>query len=175
MDARRNAERTASLRLVTIDAVDFKEAMERAGRMLALRARSEREVRDRLREAEFDDETIDAVVARLYELDLLNDEAFAVQLIEERATKKGLGPRMLLAELEAKGVDRATAEAALGIAGIDEETQAVDQALKLVRKVINRPIKQQAAKLQQMLVRRGFSYEAAAAGVKAVLPPEGWD
>jgi regulatory protein len=164
-----------ALRLVTLDPVDFKDAMERAGRMLALRARSEKEIRDRLAEAEFDDEVIDAVVDRLFGLDLLDDAAFALQLIEERGAKKGLGPRALMAELEAKGVDRSTAEAALGLAGVDEHALAVEQAFKLMRKVINRPLKEQAGRLQQMLVRRGFSYEAAAAGAKAVLPPDGWD
>ena len=172
---KKRAREERTLRLVTLDPVEFKDAMERAGRMLALRARSEKEMRDRLVEAEFDDEVIDATVERLYELDLLDDAAFALQLIEERGRKKGLGPRALLTELEAKGVDRATAEEALGIAGVDEEGMATEQAAKLMRKVINRPLREQAIKLQQMLVRRGFSYEAAMAGAKAVLPPDGWD
>lgn len=143
--------------------------------MLALRARSEKEIRDRLTEAEFDAEVVEVTVARLHELDLLDDVAFAKQWIEERAERKGLGPRALVSELYRKGIERSVAEQALSECGVDEEAQARDEAARHLRKVIRFPLRQQATKLQQMLVRKGFSYEAADAGVRSVLPPEGWD
>ena len=163
------------LRLID-SAVDLrKEAMERAGRMLALRPRTEREMRDRLREAEYPDDVVEDTIARLYELELLNDEEFALDWISERTARKGIGPRALVAELGRKGIDRSVAEAALARSGVDEEATATGQAEKLLHKVIRFPLKDQAAKLQQMLMRRGFSWEATEAAVKAVLPPEGWD
>ena len=152
-----------------------KEAMERAGRMLALRPRTEREIHDRLVEASFPEDVVADTVARLFELNLLDDEAFAMEWISERTAKKGLGPRVLVAELQRKGVDRSTAEAALAASGIAEEDTATAQAEKLLHKVIRFPLPAQASKLQQMLLRRGFSWEATEAAVKAVLPPEGWD
>ena len=163
------------LRLIDSATELRKEAMERAGRMLALRPRTEREVRDRLREAAFPDDVVDHTVERLYELELLDDEDFAVEWISERTHKKGLGPRALVAELQRKGVDRATAEAALEKSGVVEADTATAQAEKLVHKVMRFPLRDQASKLQQMLMRRGFSWEATEAAVKAVLPPEGWD
>ena len=162
------------LRLIDSATELRKEAMERAGRMLALRPRSEREMRDRLTEASFPDEVVEDTIARLFELELLNDEEFALEWIAERE-RKGLGPMALVAELRRKGVDQATAEAALARAGYEEEATATTQAEKLLHKVIRFPLSEQAAKLQQMLLRRGFSWDAAAAAVKAVLPPEGWD
>ena len=152
-----------------------KDAMERAGRMLALRSRTEKEIRDRLAEAEFDADVIEDTIARLYEIELLDDVAFARQWIEERAERKGLGPRALMSELYRKGVDRADAEQALAESGLDEEAQAKDQAARLLRKVIRFPLREQGAKLVQMLVRKGFSYETAEVGARSVLPPEGWD
>ena len=152
-----------------------KEAMERAGRMLALRPRTEREIRDRLKEADFSDDVVEDTVARLYELELLNDEDFALDWIEERSRRKGIGPRALVAELQRKGVDRSTAEAALARSGVDEHHAAIAQAEKLLHKVIRFPLRDQATKLQQMLMRRGFSWDATEAAVKSVLPPEGWD
>ena len=152
-----------------------KEAMERAGRMLALRPRTEREIRDRLKEAEFPDEVVEDTIGRLYELELLNDEDFALAWIEERGGRKGLGPRALVAELQRKGIDRSAAEAALARSGLDETASATAQAERLVHKVMRFPLRDQASKLQQMLMRRGFSWEATEAAVKAVLPPEGWD
>lgn len=152
-----------------------KEAMERAGRMLALRPRTEREIHDRLKEASFPEDVVDDTVDRLYELKLLDDEAFALDWITERTAKKGVGPRVLVAELQRKGVDRTTAEAALASSGIEEADTATAQAERLLHKVIRFPLKDQASKLQQMLMRRGFSWEAVEEAVKAVLPPEGWD
>jgi regulatory protein len=152
-----------------------KEAMERAGRMLALRPRTEREIHDRLKEASFPEDVVDDTVDRLYELKLLDDEAFALDWITERTAKKGVGPRVLVAELQRKGIDRTTAEAALASSGIEEADTATAQAERLLHKVIRFPLKDQASKLQQMLMRRGFSWEAVEEAVKAVLPPEGWD
>ena len=163
------------LRLIDSASELRKEAMERAGRMLALRPRSERELRDRLKEADLPDDVIEDTVARLYELELLNDEDFALDWIEERTQRRGLGPKALMAELYRKGVDRSTAEAALARSGLDEEATAIAQAERVLHKVIRYPLRDQASKLQQMLLRRGFSWEAAEAAVKSVLPPEGWD
>ena len=163
------------LRLIDSAADLRKEAMERAGRMLALRPRTEREMRDRLTEAEFPDDVVEDTIGRLYELELLNDEEFALDWISERTSRKGIGPRVLVAELNRKGIDRSIAEAALARSGVDEEATATTQAEKLLHKVIRFPLKDQASKLQQMLMRRGFSWEATEAAVKAVLPPEGWD
>lgn len=162
------------LRLIDTEADSRKEAMERAGRMLALRPRTEKEVRDRLTEAEFSPELVEETITRLLELHLLDDQAFALQWIEERALRKGLGPRALMAELARRGVERSVAEAALGESGLDEEAQAKNEASRHLRKVIRFPLREQASKLQQMLIRKGFSFEAAEAGVKSVLPPEGW-
>ncbi len=152
-----------------------KEAMERAGRMLALRSRTEREVRERLLEAEFSDDVVEDTIARLYELELLDDEAFAVEWIEERALRKGIGPKALISELARKGVDRVTAEAALATSGLEEESAATAVAEKALHRVIRFPLKDQAAKLTQILLRKGYSWDAVQAAVKAVLPPEGWD
>ncbi|MBW3594280.1 MAG: recombination regulator RecX [Actinobacteria bacterium] len=163
------------LRLIDSASDLRKEAMERAGRMLALRPRTEREIRDRLTEADFPDDVVEDTVGRLYELELLNDEDFALDWIEQRTIRKGLGPKALIAELNRKGIDRATAEAALARSGVDEQATATAEAGKLLHKVIRYPIRDQAAKLHQMLMRRGFSWDATEAAVKAVLPPEGWD
>lgn len=152
-----------------------KEAMERAGRMLALRPRTERELRDRLKEASFPDDVVEDTIGRLYELELLDDEAFALDWISERTARKGLGPKVLMAELARKGIDRNTAEAAMARSGVEEEDTATAQAERLLHKVIRFPLREQAAKLEQMLLRRGFSWDATEAAVKAVLPPEGWD
>jgi regulatory protein len=151
------------------------EALERAGRYLAHRPRTERQVRDKLGDLEYEGETIDAAVGRLVELRLLDDSAFARQWIEERARTKGKAPDLLVAELGARGVSREVAEEALAAVGLDEEKQALEVAARLVRKVVRFPLGEQGPRLYELLRRRGFEHEAAEAGARAVLPPEGWD
>ena len=153
----------------------FHEAMQRAGHLLAARPRSEYELRTRLAGAGFDEEVVDRTVDRLLELKLIDDAAFALQWVEERARGRNRSPEILIAELQAKGIDRAAAEAALAAAGIDEEGQARLVAGRLVNRVIDLPLADQGAALMGRLMRRGFSEEAAEVGARSVLPPEGWD
>lgn len=153
----------------------LKEAMERAGRLLSVRARTEHEIRDRLATAGVPQPVIEQTTARLVELGLLDDLDFARQWVRERAARKNLGPRALTAELGAKGISRSLAEEALAHEEIDEEALATDAASRWARKVARFPLAEQAYKLEQMLMRKGFSSEASEAAARAVLPPEGWD
>jgi regulatory protein len=152
-----------------------REALERAGKLLARRARSESEVRDALSRSEFAAAVIEETIAKLQELELLDDAAFARQWIEERGGRKGLGPRRLLSELRLKGVSDETFRQALADVGLDDEARAKEVAAGLIRKVVQRPLGQQAMRLQQMLLARGFDLETTLAAVRTVLPPEGWD
>ncbi len=106
---------------------------------------------------------------------MLDDLDFARQWIAERSQRKSLGPRALQAELAVKGIPREVIETALDQVGPDEAPLAAEAAARWLRKVARYPLAEQAHKLQQMLLRKGFSVEAAEAGVRAVLPPEGWD
>jgi len=151
------------------------EALERAGRYIAHRPRSERQVRDKLAGLEYEETTIDAAIARLIELCLIDDSDFARRWIEERARTKGKAPDVLVSELRARGVSREVAEEALAAIGLDEDTQAIEVAAKLLRRVLRFPLGEQGPRLYQLMRRRGFSHEHAEAGARAVLPPEGWD
>jgi len=151
------------------------DAMEKAGKLLSVRARSERELADRLAEAGFVAEVVAQTLTRLVELGLVDDLDFARQWVADRSARKKLGPRALQAELTAKGISREVIGQALADEGPDEEALAIEAAAAHLRKVARFPLAQQAAKLQQMLARKGFSFEAAEAGARAVLPPEGWD
>jgi regulatory protein len=153
----------------------YNSAMERAARLLAATSRSQAELRSRLLGAGYSGEVVERVLTRLIELRLIDDLAFARNWIERRARRKGLSAGALLAELEGKGVDRVTAEAALAGSGLDEDAAALEWAAKLAAKVAHRPLEEQVGRLRGMLLRRGFSGEAADGAVRAVLPPEGWD
>jgi regulatory protein len=154
---------------------ELRKAMERAGRWLALRPRTVSEMRDRLLQGGFEEDTVERALERLTELRLIDDESFARQWVEERARRKGLGPRALVAELEAKGVDPEVADAAVAGAAGNEERRAVEWAQRQLRRVADLPLSKQAQRIRQGLLRRGFEPEMAEAATRAVMPPEGWD
>ena len=150
-------------------------AIERAGRFIAHRPRTERQVRDKLVGLDYDTDTVDAAVARLIELHLIDDSDFARRWIEERSRTKGKAPDVLVSELRVRGVGRETAEEAMAEVGLDEDAHAIEVAAKLIRKVLRFPLDEQGPRLYELMRRRGFSHEHSEAGARAVLPPEGWD
>ena len=153
----------------------YQEAMERGARLLAVRPRTELELRRRLGAAGFDTDDVDAAVARMIELNLIDDAAFARQWIEERSKRKGLAGDALARELTARGIDRSVVEEMVAEADLDEVGRATELADSWFRRVARHPLPVQAQRLQQMLARKGYGWEVAEEAVKAVLPPEGWD
>jgi regulatory protein len=150
-------------------------AMVKAGRILSRRPHSTRELRDKLWASGIAQEDIDRAVDRLTELKLLDDEDFARLWVEERARTKGLAPAALLKELADKGIESDLAERVVGELGFDEEAEARELAIAYLKRVSGKAPLVQARRIQAMLLRKGFSMEAAVAGARAALPPEGWD
>ena len=134
-------------------------AMTRALNFLGYRARSEKEVRDRLRRYGYGEEAVEGVVVRLKELGYLDDEDFARLVVREKARR--YGPRRVSAELRRSGVD---AELARGVveqefAGRSEVVQARSAA---ARRYNRGGSDAEARRVYGFLVRRGYSAEVCA-------------
>src|SRR5918997_1827767 len=82
-------------------------AMSRALNVLGYRARSARELRERLLRAGYVGETVNEVISRLEELEYLNDEEFARELVRSEARK--YGPRRIYGELRRAGIEEEAA------------------------------------------------------------------
>jgi regulatory protein len=149
-------------------------ALHTAGRLLGRRQRSAAELRSRLELEGFDQAVVEGAMARLVELGLADDAALARAWAEERAGG-GRAPRLIVRELQERGVERAVAEAAVAAAGVEEAAQARRLAARWVTRVADLPLERQASRLQGTLARRGFDADVIEAAVRAVLPPEGWD
>jgi regulatory protein len=154
---------------------DYRAAMERAGRLLAIRPRSERELWERLLDAGLEPEAVERAITRLTELGLIDDLAFARGWVAERTARRPVGRASLVWGLVDKGVEREVAESALDELAADEQARATEAAAVLIRRVARKPLAQQGPALWTMLLRRGFSEDVAEAAVKEVLPPDGWD
>ena len=126
-------------------------------RFLGARPRSEREIRDRLARHEFDVMVVDRVIERLRRIQLVDDAAFATYWVEQRATHRPRGARLLKQELRHKGVSQEVLAEALP-ADDDEEGayRAAQRKATSLRALDERTFKQ---RLGSFLQRRGYGYE----------------
>ena len=134
-------------------------AMSRALGYVGYRARSEKEVRDRLRRYGHGEEMVESVIGRLEELGYLDDEEFA--RFVARAKARRYGPRRISAELRRSGVGAELAEEVVGeeFAGRSEVEEARSVAAQRYNRVGSDA---QARRVFGFLVRRGYSSEVCA-------------
>ena len=80
------------------------DAYKRALKLLGYRSRSEAELNQKLAQAGFSPQEIEAALAKLRGLKLLDDEAFAGSFVRDRIENRGYGPLRVERELRLKGV-----------------------------------------------------------------------
>jgi regulatory protein len=135
----------------------LEKAQQRAVNFIAYRPRTEREVRQRLKKAGANDETIGDVLARLKSAGLLDDEAFGRAWVESRVRANPRSRRMLAWELRQKGVGEEEVQAAL--AGVDDEENAWRAAQKRWPRLKSLEPRERRRKLMEFLARNGFDFQ----------------
>ncbi len=134
-------------------------AMSRALSFLAYRARSEKEVRDRLRRYGYGGETVDGVVERLRELGYLDDEEFARELARQKAQR--YGPRRVSLELRRAGVEAGMAESLTG-EQFERRSELEEARSAAARRYNKGGSDAEARRVYGFLMRRGYSAEVCA-------------
>jgi regulatory protein len=141
--------------------------LEAALRYLEARQRSTVEVRTRLNRAGYRPDLVEGAIARLLELGMLDDEAFAKSWVESRDRARPRGERALRAELRTKGIDRAVVDETMA----DRELERPDADDNAARRLLERHASALArvpdprARRQRayaLLARNGFDPETAA-------------
>lgn len=141
--------------------------LEAAARFLETRSRSVAEVRRRLTGAGYQADLVEGAIARLGDLGMLDDEAFARAWVESRDRARPRGERALQNELRLKGIDRAVVDLVL-----DERRSADGVALAPDREAAERLLEKHARTLARiddprrkrerayaLLARNGFDPE----------------
>lgn len=139
-------------------------AVEQAQRLIALRPRSEQELRRRWEQKQVPPELQDLAARRLLQSGLIDDRAFAAAWIENRAAFRPRGLHALRAELRRKGVSNAVISAALE--GFDERKAALEAGRKGSRRLEHLSEDDYRKRLGGYLARRGFPYSAIAEVVR---------
>lgn len=103
---------------------------------------------------EFEEETMELVIARLIEKKYLNDQKFAEFYVENRYVRRGISQKRLRMELQNKGVPSEIAAAALAKVPRDED----EEILKVIAK---KRRKYNDFQLVGYLTRQGFNFQKA--------------
>lgn len=127
-------------------------------RLLSYRARSRKEMLDRLKKKGFDDKHITDTIKSLELAGLIDDENLAPELIRYAVKRKHLGRTGIKEFLYGRGLGKGTVERALSnhVEHEDEKT-AAEFAEKKLRQLSGYPKDIIKRRLWAMLRRRGFS------------------
>lgn len=139
-----------------------KKYLENTYRYLAIRNRSEKEIRDYLTRKKAEPEIIENIVELLYKQKFLDDEVFARGWITQRARFRPKGKSALKFELQQKGISKELIEKILEEDNEDrpdELTQAKNLIVRRIEKVKDLPRQEIYAKVGGFLARRGFSWD----------------
>ncbi len=143
-------------------------AIQKAGKFLSYRPRSEDEVRKNLKKQKFQEEVIEKVIDRMRRGGLVNDVNFAELWVENRSEFRPRGSRLLRMELLKKGITDDVIENATK--DLNEDELAFRAARKQARKYKKLEWQEFRKKMNGFLARRGFDY-----GIISNVIPNVWE
>ncbi len=146
-----------------------KTCHERALGLLAVRARSRRELETRLGQAGFESGEVSDVLERLERVGLIDDDAFARQVAHHRFHVKQEGARSVTGQLMAKGIPAALIATVIEETGQGEEERAEVLARARVSRLLGVEPKKAFGRLSSLLMRRGYSPEVARRAARRAL------
>lgn len=132
----------------------YQKLLNAAFRFVSYRPRSEKEIRDflqkKLKRYKIKDNAVfEQVIERVRELGYIDDKKFVSWWLEQRATHRPKGNRLLLQELKAKGIDQKLISDELGNA-----RRAIQKKIILWKRLL--PLARKK-KIYDFLARRGFA------------------
>ncbi|MBI5872775.1 MAG: regulatory protein RecX [Candidatus Omnitrophica bacterium] len=139
---------------------DLSKAKNCALRLIKFRLRSEKEIRDKLKEKEISPEAIEETIGFLKKTGLLDDVLFA-KLWAESRVKRQLGLSRLRYELNKKGIDKGIIEDALeNVSANYNEADAIKEIVELKLKKMRHLDRARAkSRLYGYLLRRGYPHD----------------
>jgi regulatory protein len=146
------------------------QTFQRAAKLLAAKARSIAELRERLLEGRGTNEVVvETVIARLREYGYLDDDRFALGYASWKVKQRPIGRRRLERDLTMKQVDRAVAGEALDqVFAETPEEELIDRAIEKRTRLRGLPkTRAEAKSLFDHLLRQGFPFELVSDKVRA--------
>ncbi|MEH7417774.1 recombination regulator RecX [Neobacillus drentensis] len=153
---------------------DIRKAYNLAINYLARRMRSEKEIVDYLVKKEVDEPIINEVIHKLSTQHYINDQEFAVAYVRTQVNTTDKGPNVIKMDLKEKGIAEAILLLALEEFPLELQIEkAMKISVKFNQKNAMVSFKVQKQKLEQLLLRKGYSYEVINIAVnEAEVPKE---
>jgi len=143
-----------------VGAVGRTIVLDKALDLLAVRARSARDLRLRLRRAGADDAAISWSIDRLTVQGFVDDGAYARQVARAKVVSGGVSRRKVVTVLRRRGIDADVADAAMNDTlqevEFDEEGAALEAARKRLRALGSLDPAKRRQRLHAFLARRGY-------------------
>jgi regulatory protein len=139
---------------------DIRKAYSQAVQYLAIRMRSELEVRKHLQKKEVNEPIINEVIHKLNQYSFLNDLEFSHAYVRTQMNTTDKGTTLIQQELKEKGINGVMLENALLEYPFEIQLEkAISLANKFIKKNTKDSEKIVKQKLEQMLVRKGYPFE----------------
>jgi len=142
-------------------------AYEKALRLLTVRSRTRKELKQRLVAERFSDKVAEKVLERLTATGLIDDKKFAIDRARAMGKGKGWGPRKLRSDLAQKGIAREAIDEAVSQAyGAQSCTEVMKRLIKkrFGTQVLTQKADRKAkGKAQRFLLGRGFEPDEVSA------------
>lgn len=138
---------------------EIAKAFNKALNFLAFQMRSEHEVKTKLLQAGHGEAVVQEAIHKLTGLGFLNDETYTKALFETKKRTAKKGPAAIRQDLMKKGIDKGLQEQVLGTFGHAEQVElALEHAAKQVRAGDQKTPTQIKQKIQNVLMRKGYSF-----------------
>ena len=147
--------------------------MDYAMKYLTAKDRTVSEMQAYLDEKDFGEADVDATVARLQELGLLDDRRYAQRFVETRLASKPVSRRHLYEQMKGHGIPEEYIREAMELADSDTEREnALSIARKFVRQFADLEPEKRRARVLNRLEARGYSYDTARNALEEALSEE---
>lgn len=136
------------------------KAMGQALRYLGFRARSEAEMRQYLQDKEYGEDVIDQILERLRDYKYLDDDQFARGVVSAQSGYRRKGSRVVEQKLYQSGVDKESAQSALGEIDGEKELENARYWVNKIAPALERDeLQKRRQKMYRRLSNKGFSYD----------------
>ena len=138
---------------------NFSKAYNKSLKLISLYPRSEKEIRNKLVDKNFEEEVINQVVLELKETEYIDDKKYAQLFIESQLKKRPCGRRICRIKLAEKGINESIVEEMLE--PVYPQEKEIEYARDVANKklaILSKPTKKKTGQaLARFLEARGFS------------------
>jgi regulatory protein len=150
---------------------DIRKAYNSAIGYLSKMIRSEKEINDFLTKKEIEEPVINEVIHKLKAQNYIDDHEYAHAFVRTQINTTDKGPELVKLELKERGIDKQLIETAIQEFSFDLQ---LEKTAKLCRKFLQKNSKDSSIaakqKLENLLARKGYSYDVIGISVSEAEP-----